>query len=261
MDDPRPRTGRVTLVGAGPGDPGLLTRRGADALARADVVLHDRLVGEGVLALCGPRARLVPVGKRKGGGCRQRTIEALLVGLARRGDDVVRLKGGDPFLFGRGAEEVAACRRAGIEVEVVPGVTAALAAPSLAGVPVTRRGASPHVTVVSGHRADDAEQDWRVLAALAREGGTLVVLMAASTAAAVAGALVAGGLDAATPVAVTVDASRPGQRVLHGRVADLVERDAPLPGPCVLTIGAVAADAASAPGAEPLHERARVAVR
>jgi uroporphyrin-III C-methyltransferase len=232
------RTGRVILVGAGPGDPGLLTRRGAEALAAADVVLYDRLVGRAVLDLANPAATLVAVGKGKGAGCDQRHIEALLVDFARRGHDVVRLKGGDPFVFGRGAEEVAACRAAGVTVEVVPGVSSALAAPALAGIPVTHRDLASHVTVVSGHRAGDEGQDWR---AIAGAGGTIVVLMAASTSGAVARHLLDAGMHGGTPVAVVIEASHPAQRVLRGTLAELAARERPLAGPCVVVVGAVAA--------------------
>jgi uroporphyrin-III C-methyltransferase len=235
------RVGRVTLVGAGPGDPGLLTRRAAEVLAGADVVLHDQLVGPGILALVNPGAELVDVGKRKGSGCDQRHIEELLVAHARRGAHVVRLKGGDPFLFGRGGEEAACCAAHGIDVQVVPGVSSALAAPALAGIPVTHRGLSASVTVVSGHLVDGT-YPWD---AVVRAGGTLVVLMAATTAGSVAAALLAAGLSAEVPVAVVVEASRADQRVLTGDVGDLVRREEALPGPCVLVIGAVVALARS----------------
>jgi uroporphyrin-III C-methyltransferase len=234
------QTGRVSLVGAGPGDADLLTRRAAARLADADVVLHDQLVGPDVLALVSPTALVVDVGKRKGRGWRQRDIERLLVEHAQRGAHVVRLNGGDPFLFGRGTEEVAACTRAGIAVEVVPGVSAALAAPALAGVAVTSRDVSAHVTVLSGHLARDDDRDW---SAFVRVRGTLVILMAASTGSAIAARLIAAGMDPATPTAVTVDASLPDQRVLGGTIADLAARTSPLPAPAVITVGAVAASA------------------
>ena len=234
----------VALVGAGPGDPDLLTRRAATLLGAADVVLHDWLAGTAILALARPGATLIDVGKGKGCGASQRYIEGLLVAHHGAGARVVRLKGGDPFLFGRGMEEVAAGWAAGFDVEVVPGISSALAAPALAGVSVTERHASAQVTIVSGHRVDGAN-DWP---ALARAGGTLVVLMAASTGPSIGRALLAGGLDAATPVAVVVDASGPAQTSLAMDVAELAARDAPLPGPCVVVIGAVASRAASVPG-------------
>jgi uroporphyrin-III C-methyltransferase len=229
----------VALVGAGPGDPDLLTRRAATLLAAADVVLHDWLAGAAILALARPDAALIDVGKGKGCGASQRYIEGLIVAHRAAGSRVVRLKGGDPFLFGRGAEEVDAVRAAGFDVEVVPGITSALGAPALAGIAVTERHVSAQVTIVSGHRVDGVN-DW---SALARAGGTLVVLMAATTGPAVAQALVDGGMCPRTPVAVVVDASGPAQVTLAMDVAELAARSVPLPGPCVLVIGAVAARA------------------
>ncbi len=231
----------VALVGAGPGDPDLLTRRAATLLGAADVVLHDWLAGADVLGLARPDATLVDVGKGKGCGASQRYIEGLLVAHHGAGARVVRLKGGDPFLFGRGMEEVAAGRAAGFDVEVVPGISSALAAPALAGVSVTERHVSAQVTIVSGHRVD-GDNDWSTLA---RAGGTLVVLMAATTGPSIARALLAGGLADATPVAVVVDASGPEQISLALDLAALATRREPLPGPCVVVIGAVASRAAS----------------
>jgi uroporphyrin-III C-methyltransferase len=232
----------VALVGAGPGDPDLLTRRAATLLAAADVVLHDWLAGAAILELTRPDAVLIDVGKGKGCGASQRYIERLLVAHHDAGARVVRLKGGDPFLFGRGMEEVDAGRAAGFDVEVVPGISSALAAPALTGVAVTERHVSAQVVIVSGHRVD-GHNDWP---ALARLGGTLVVLMAATTGPSIARALLAGGLAATTPVAVVVDASGPAQATLALELATLAARGDPLPGPCVLVIGAVAARAASA---------------
>ena len=231
----------IALVGAGPGDPDLLTRRAEALLGAADVVLHDWLVGDGVLALARPGARLIDVGKAKGRGSSQRHIEQLMVAHHGEGARVVRLKGGDPFVFGRGSEEVDAAAAAGIDVEVVPGISSALAGPVLAGIAVTERGVSAQVTVLSGHRLA-GDNDWGVLA---RGGGTLVVLMAATTGPAVGAALPAG-MDPATPVAVVVDAARDGQRVIAGSVGQLAAVDGPLPGPCVLVVGAVARRAVGA---------------
>jgi uroporphyrin-III C-methyltransferase len=232
----------VALVGAGPGDPELLTRRGETLLAAADVVLHDRLCGRDVLRLARPDAELVDVGKAKGCGASQRAIERLIVAHHTAGRRVVRLKGGDPFVFGRGMEELRVARAAGCDVEVVPGVSAAFAAPALAGIAVTERGVSASVTVVSGHRAG-RDNDWSALAAV---GGTLVVLMAASTASDVAAALIAAGTAATTPAAVVVDASGRHQAVWRGDLAGLAAADGPLPGQCVLVVGAVAATSAAA---------------
>ena len=185
----------VYLVGAGPGDPGLLTRRGADLLARADVVLHDRLVSPAVLHLVPPTARLIDVGKdpdgADGGSGRQDEIARLLVEHGRASPVVVRLKGGDPFLFGRGGEEMEVLAQAGIPWEVVPGVTSAFGVPAAAGIPVTQRGLSSSVTVVTGRVGDaggGGGPDWE---ALAHAEGTLVVLMGMTTRAAIADALAA----------------------------------------------------------------------
>lgn len=227
----------AALVGAGPGDPDLLTRRAAELLAHADVVLHDRLVGPGVLALARRGAQLVDVGKFKGGGSSQRHIEQLLVAHRAEGRRVVRLKGGDPFVFGRGQEEVAAARAAGFEVEVVPGISSALSAPALAGISVTERGISAQVTVISGHLVE-GEHDWDRLAA---GRGTLVVLMGATTGPGVARRLLAAGMGPATPAAAVIDAGRSTQRTLTGTVGDLAAAPSALPGPCVLVIGRVAA--------------------
>jgi uroporphyrin-III C-methyltransferase len=233
----------VALVGAGPGDPDLLTRRAATLLGAADVVLHDWLAGTAILGLARPDATFIDVGKGKGCGASQRYIEGLIVAHHGAGARVVRLKGGDPFLFGRGMEEVDAARAAGFDVEVVPGISSALGAPALAGISVTERHVSAQVTIVSGHRVD-GDNDWR---ALARAGGTLLVLMAATTGPAIAQALLEGGLVAATPVAVVVDASGPAQSSLLMDLAALAARREPLPGPCVLVIGAVAARVTTAP--------------
>ena len=204
----------VYLVGAGPGDPGLLTRRGSELLARADVVLHDRLVSRAVLDLAPPDAVMVDVGKEPdaAGGDRQDEIARLLVHYGRSDRVVVRLKGGDPFVFGRGGEEVEVLRDAGIDWEVVPGVTSAFGVPAAAGIPVTQRGLASSVTVVTGRVGDAGTPgavDWD---ALARAGGTLVVLMGVSTRAAIADELVAGGRDPGTPVAVIERGTGPAER-------------------------------------------------
>jgi uroporphyrin-III C-methyltransferase len=227
----------VWLVGAGPGDPDLVTVKAARLLAEADVVVHDALVGAGVLALVPPAAELIDVGKRPGRPVPQELISTLLVTLARDGKRVVRLKGGDPFVFGRGGEEAHALAVAGIPFEVVPGITSAVAAPAAAGVPVTHRGVAASFTVVTGHRrAGEAEIDWR---ALARFGGTIVVLMGVSQRATIAGELIAGGLDPATPVAAIRSATTGDQVTLRCRLADLPDVD--VRSPAVLVIGAVAA--------------------
>lgn len=226
----------VALVGAGPGDPDLLTRRAATLLEAADVVLHDWLSGPGVLTIARRDATLIDVGKGKGCGATQRYIERLMVAHHGAGSRVVRLKGGDPFLFGRGMEEVRAARAAGFDVEIVPGISSSLGAPALAGIAVTERGVSAQVTVLSGHRVD-TDNDWSTLARL---DGTLVVLMAATTGAGVAAALLRAGASPDLPAAVVVDASTPRQSVWHTDLSTLAARTEALPGPCVLVIGAVA---------------------
>ena len=232
---------RVALVGAGPGDPELLTQRAARYLAAAEVVLHDRLVADGVLALVPPGARLVDVGKGPGGGCPQERINELLVLFALAGRRVVRLKAGDPYVFGRGREEADALDAAGIAYEVVPGLSSALAGPASVGIPVTHRAAAASFTVVTAARAvGEPEPDWE---ALARLGGTIVVLMGAARRAEVAAGLMAGGLDPATPVAAMMDATTPDAVTVTGRLAQLGGLD--IRSPAVIVIGAVAAFAES----------------
>jgi uroporphyrin-III C-methyltransferase len=227
----------VWLVGAGPGDPDLLTIKAARLLAEADVVVHDALVGDGVLALVPSTTELIDVGKRPGRPVPQELISTLLVTLARDGKRVVRLKGGDPFVFGRGGEEAQALLDAGIPFEVVPGITSAVAAPAAAGVPVTHRGVAASFTVVTGHRrAGEHEIDWR---ALARVGGTVVVLMGVAQRATIAAELIAGGLDPATPVAAVQSATTGDQVAARCRLDELA--NTPMDSPAVLVIGAVAA--------------------
>jgi len=229
----------VYLVGAGPGDPGLLTRRGAELLGIADVVLYDRLVDPRLLELAPPGAQCIDVGKRPGQLRHQDEINALLLEHARLGEIVVRLKGGDPFVFGRGGEEAEVLVAAGLAFEVVPGVTSAFAAPASAGVPVTHRGLSSSVTVVSGHVSDpDAPGavDW---AALARTGGTLVVLMGMAARAEIARRLVEAGRPPDTPVLVVHRGTTSAQATARTTLAGLAEVD--LGPPCTIVIGPVAA--------------------
>lgn len=210
----------VHLVGAGPGDPDLLTVRGARLLERADAVVYDRLAAP-LLGLVGPQAELIDVGKEAGGRATpQHEINRLLVELGRRHECVVRLKGGDPFVFARGGEETAALAAAGVSIEVVPGVSSALGAPSLAGIPLTLRGVSNSFTVVSGHEDADEipEGRWRCLATL---GGTLVVLMGAAKIGSIARRLVEAGMPAETPVAAVHNASLPGGEVTVSTLADV----------------------------------------
>ena len=254
----------VYLVGAGPGDPGLLTRRGAELLARADVVLHDRLVSPEVLDLVPPTAQLIDVGKgpgtADGGGGRQDEIARLLVEHGRASAVVVRLKGGDPFLFGRGGEEVEVLEQAGIAWEVVPGVTSAFGVPAAVGIPVTHRGLASSVAVVTGRVGDAGGvggPDWE---ALAQAGGTLVILMGMTTRAAVADALLRGGRAPDTPVAVIARGTTAAQRVVRTSLAGLAGVD--LGPPAVIVVGPVAALGAGAPtGGGPLAGRTVVVTR
>jgi uroporphyrin-III C-methyltransferase len=234
----------VALVGAGPGDPELLTVRAAKLLANAEVVVHDALVGDGVLALVPPTAELIDVGKRPGNPVPQELISTLLVELARSGRRVVRLKGGDPYVFGRGGEEAQALIDAGVEFEVVPGITSAVAAPAAAGIPVTHRGVSAAVTVVTGHRRrGEPDVDWR---SLAKVGGTIVVLMGVAQRAAIAAELIAGGLDPATPVAAVRSATTADEVIGRARLDELAAM--PIEAPTVIVIGAVAAMRLRDPG-------------
>ena len=230
----------VYLVGAGPGDPGLLTMRGAEVLARADVVVHDRLSSPRLLDLAPLDAERIDVGKAPGRVAMNQTdIDRLLVERGKRGATVVRLKGGDPFVFGRGGEEAEALITAGVPFEVVPGVTSAIAAPAYAGIPVTHRGLSTHVTIVTGHEdptKTTTDTDWE---ALARAGGTIVVLMGAGRVAEVAARLIAGGRAPATPVAAVRWGTHPHQRTIRATLATIAAE--PIEAPSAIVVGAVAA--------------------
>jgi uroporphyrin-III C-methyltransferase / precorrin-2 dehydrogenase / sirohydrochlorin ferrochelatase len=231
------RPGRVALVGAGPGDPSLLTVAARDLLFDADVVLHDALVGPDVLALAGPHAQLENVGKRGGReSARQEDVTARLIELARAGHFVVRLKGGDPFVFGRGGEELKDLVRAGIEVVVVPGVSAALAAPAAAGIPVTLRGVASSLAITTAQGGDSPER----LYELARACDTLVVLMVRSNLASVAATLVRA-LGPSQPAAVVSNATLPEQRQVAGplaRIARLADEGG-IVAPATLVVGRV----------------------
>ena len=232
--------GRVVLVGGGPGDADLLTLRGRRELAGADVVVADRLAPRGVLDELAPGVLILDVGKAPGRHpVPQHAINQLLVDHAQAGRRVVRLKGGDPFLLGRGGEEVAACRAAGVPVEVVPGVTSAFAVPAAAGIPVTHRGLAKRVTVLSGHDAEEIS-DW---SHLAEAGGTLVVLMGVAVLPKITRGLMAGGMDPATPVAVIENGWTPQQRTTTGVIADIAKlaAAADVQSPAVIVIGDVAA--------------------
>jgi uroporphyrin-III C-methyltransferase/precorrin-2 dehydrogenase/sirohydrochlorin ferrochelatase len=235
--------GRVALVGAGPGDPGLLTVRAREMLADADYVLHDALVSAETLALCGPSARLEDVGKRAGrASARQEAINDRLIELARQGYLVVRVKGGDPFVFGRGGEELRALVEAGVDVVVVPGVSAAIAAPAAAGIPLTMRGVSSSLAVTTGE--GDASSDR--IARLAVAADTLVVLMAHVRLSELTSEI-AAVLGPGRPAAVVSCASLPEQKVVTGTLGDLAARsaDADIRAPATLIVGEVVAQVAS----------------
>lgn len=228
----------VYLVGAGPGDPGLITVRGAEVLARADVVFYDRLAAEPLLHLAPDHAERVAVGKTpRGPSTPQEEINRLLVERGLQGQTVVRLKGGDPFVFGRGSEEAAALRAAGVAFEIVPGVTSAVAAPAYAGVPVTSRGVAKALTVVTGQGDPWAapDTDWE---AVARLGGTVVLLMAVATRGEIAARLMAAGLARDTPVAAVTNGTRAEQLVVRTTLADLGATA--IEPPATIVIGAVA---------------------
>ena len=247
------RAGEVWLVGAGPGDPDLLTIKAYKALQAADVVVHDRLTPAAILALAHPQARLIDVGKRKSRHTLpQDGINTLLVALAQAGHRVVRLKGGDPFVFGRGGEELEACRAAGITAHVVPGVTAAFAAAAGAGAPLTHRGLAQAVTFVTGHAAkgETPNLDW---AALGRGNGTVVVYMGVSTAPLIAARLIEAGRAASTPVLVVENASLPSERRVLSTLSGVGEAVTGMDGPAILIVGETAA-LASTTGLDEMSE-------
>jgi uroporphyrin-III C-methyltransferase len=231
--------GKVYLVGAGPGDPELLTVKAARLIAAADVILHDDLVGPEILTMAAPEAEIQNVGKRAGGKhFPQAEINSLLIAHARNGKRVVRLKGGDPLLFGRAGEEMEALSAAGVRFEVVPGVTAALGAAASASFSLTDRRLASSVLLVSGHSCEgNASTDW---AAAVRTGATIVIYMPGEQRA-LAGALVQAGLSQQTPCAVISQASLPTENIRAGTLAWL--RDAePMPKPRLLVIGPVVGD-------------------
>ena len=236
------RTGSVTLVGAGPGDPGLVTLDALRALQEADVILHDRLVSADVLALARRDATRVAVGKSgRGPSVAQERIHALMLAHARAGCRVVRLKGGDPFVFGRGGEELEFLRAHGIPYEVVPGITAAVACAAYAGIPLTHRGYAQSVRFVTARGADPADpQDW---ARLAQDRQTLAFYMGVAELDAIGARLVEHGRDPSTPVAIVEDGSRPAQRVTLARLRDLadVARHGNITSPALVIVGEVAA--------------------
>ncbi|MGF7155212.1 uroporphyrinogen-III C-methyltransferase [Novosphingobium gossypii] len=238
-----PATGKVYLVGAGPGDPDLLTLRAARLLMSASLVVHDGLVDPAILSMARPSARLVSVAKaRSRHTMKQEEINALLVREALAGKDVVRLKGGDPFVFGRGGEEAEACRAAGVAVEVVPGISSALGASAAAQIPLTHRDHASIVSFVAGQCKGLSDQDW---SGLAGKGRTLVIFMGLATAAQITEKLIADGLAPDVPVAVIEKATRADMRVLRSPLAGLSQlvESQKVQSPALIVIGSVAAEA------------------
>ena len=240
--------GKVFLIGAGPGDPELLTLKAVRALAQADVALIDDLVDRRVLEFA-PHARVIEVGKR--GGCKstpQAFIERLMVRLARCGEVVARIKGGDPFVFGRGGEEALAMARAGVDCEVIPGITAGIGVPAALGIPVTHRDVARGVTFITAHTRDDNGPDW---AALARTGTTLVIYMGMQRLPEISAALCAGGMAGTTPAAVIQHGTTEQQRHVIATVATIAgaARDAALGSPALIVIGRVVGFAREQAGA------------
>ncbi len=229
----------VHLVGAGPGSADLLTLKAARLIKAADVIIHDRLIGGDVLALASPWAEIVYVGKNPNGPrVDQEEIHRILIDRGSRFNTVVRLKGGDPFVFGRGGEEALALVEAGVDVELTPGISSSIAAPALAGIPVTHRGASSSFTVVTGHEQADKVRsiDW---SALARLDTTLVILMGARRATQIQEQLLLAGLAADTPVAVVSNAATAQQNTVRCHLVDLGRR--PIDNPAVIVVGPTAA--------------------
>jgi uroporphyrin-III C-methyltransferase len=242
MANPSTPRGTVYLVGAGPGDPDLLTLRAARLIMHARLIVHDGLVDPAILAMAPHGARMVSVAKSRARHTMpQDAINALLVAEALAGHDVVRLKGGDPFVFGRGGEEAEACRAAGMPVEVVPGVSAALGAAAAAQIPLTHRDSASIVSFVAGQCKGLTEQDW---SGLAGKGRTLVIYMGVATADAIAEKLMADGLAPEVPIAVIENASRPQMRVLRGPLAGLplLVANNRVKSPALIVIGEVTAE-------------------
>ncbi|MEJ2410257.1 MAG: uroporphyrinogen-III C-methyltransferase [Novosphingobium sp.] len=234
--------GKVYLVGAGPGDPDLLTLRAARLVMNARLIVHDGLVDPAILAMAQPGARMISVAKaRARHTMKQEAINALLVKEALTGNDVVRLKGGDPFVFGRGGEEAEACRAAGVPVEVVPGISSALGAAAAAQIPLTHRDHASIVSFVAGQCKGLTDQDW---SGLAGKGRTLVIFMGLATAAQISEKLIADGLTPDVPAAVIENATRSAMRVLRAPLAGLAAlvRDEKVQSPALIVIGAVTAE-------------------
>ena len=236
------KRGTVHLVGAGPGDPDLLTVRAARLIAAAKVIVHDGLVDPAILALAHPAALMISVAKQRSRHTMpQAAINELLVNEALAGNDVVRLKGGDPFIFGRGGEEAEACRAAGVPVQVVPGISAAIGGAAAAQIPLTHRDSASIVSFVAGQCKGLTEQDW---SGLAGTGRTLVIYMGVATAEAISEKLMADGLAPEMPMAVIENATRPGMRVLRGPLAGLpaLVSSERVKSPALIVIGEVTAE-------------------
>lgn len=228
------RTGKVYLVGAGPGDPDLLTRKALRVLSLADVVIYDRLVGREILTLANPRAILIDGGKRYGE--QAETQDAIHCAFLRYGDrTIVRLKGGDPMVFGRGGEELDFLVRNGFDVELVPGVSSAIAAPALAGIALTYRGVATSFAVVAGHRESVCALDWSAYAGI----DTLVVLMGVEFRDLIAGSLISAGRPASQPVAFVTQASTNRERYVESTLGDVAKGSVPVEAPSVMVIGEV----------------------
>lgn len=237
--------GRVFLVGAGPGDPGLLTLKGAECLRRADVVVHDRLVNAALLDHC-PQAECIDVGKQPNHHpIPQESINAILVREALAGKTVVRLKGGDPFVFGRGGEEALALVEAGIHFEVIPGISSAVAVPAYAGIPITHRGLACSAAIITGHRADcadganganDPDSDWL---RAARGADTLVFLMGIKNLGRIIAQVLLAGRPPETPVALIEQGTCPAQRIVIGTLADIAIKASHIQPPAIIVVGQV----------------------
>ncbi len=244
MNANNPTTGQVILVGGGPGDPDLLTIGGLRALRDADVVLYDHLAPLACLDQTKPGATLIDVGKiPRGCQTAQTDINALLIDHARSGKTVVRFKGGDPFVLGRGSEEWLACAEAGIPVRVIPGVSSAIAGPELAGIPLTHRGITQNFSIVSGHVGPDHPASTVNWDALAQSTGTIVILMGVAHLPEICTGLTSRGLDGDTPAAIVAKAALPDQQVVRGTVATLpaLAEAASIQPPALTVIGAVVA--------------------
>ena len=232
-----PASGFVSIIGAGPGDPGLITVKGLERLRRADVVLYDRLVAPQLLDEIQPLAEAIDVGKAPSRHrFPQEQINALLIEKARQGGRVARLKGGDPFVFGRGGEECQALAEAGIPYEVIPGVSSAIAVPAYAGIPVTQRGVSTAFTVIAGHTVGpEADIDWDSIP----RSGTLVFLMGVAHLPEIRARLLANGLSAQTPVAVIEQGATANQVVVEGDLENILEKAQAICPPATIVIGEV----------------------